>query len=158
MRLYFFRHGDAEAPAEGMNDAERRLTPKGKRRTRAAAEALAARKVRPARLMSSPLARARETADLLAKRLDQKVEVVEALGPGFSLDALRSLLADAGDDADFLFVGHEPDFSTVIGDLIGGGAVVMKKGGLARIDIVARDPLHGALVWLLSPRILQDLS
>ncbi len=57
--------------------------------------------------------------------------------------------------ADVLLVGHEPDFSQVIGQLIGGGAVVMRKGGLARVDVTPQGAaLSGALVWLLTPSLL----
>ena len=53
-----------------------------------------------------------------------------------------------------MLVGHEPDFSTTIGELIGGAALACKKGGLARVD-ARDDELAGAeLVWLLPPRAL----
>jgi phosphohistidine phosphatase SixA len=51
-----------------------------------------------------------------------------------------------------MVVGHEPDFSSVIGQLIGSGSVVMRKGGLARVDIT--NPMRGELVWLLTPQLL----
>jgi phosphohistidine phosphatase len=53
-----------------------------------------------------------------------------------------------------MLVGHEPDFSRTIADLIGGGRVVMKKGGLARVDLESVDPPSGALVWLLAPKVM----
>ena len=54
-----------------------------------------------------------------------------------------------------MFVGHEPDFSTTISSLV-GGRVVMKRGGLARIDIVSPQPLLGELVWLIAPKIFGE--
>ena len=49
-------------------------------------------------------------------------------------------------------MGHEPTFSMVIAELIGGGRVQMKKGALARVDV--NRELQGELVWLLQPKIL----
>ncbi|MFO7322512.1 MAG: phosphohistidine phosphatase SixA [Chloroflexota bacterium] len=158
MRLYFFRHGEAEPATGEMTDFQRPLTPRGEQRTRRAAAALAARKVRPAHLYSSPLVRARQTAEILGKALGLKVEVREEIEPGFRINALQRLVDAVGDDEDLMFVGHNPDFPTVIGELIGGGDVVMKKGGLARVDVVLRDPLHGRLVWLLPPKLLDALE
>ena len=54
-----------------------------------------------------------------------------------------------------MFVGHEPDFSTTITSLV-GGRVVMKKGGLARVDIISDQPLLGELVWLIAPKIFDE--
>jgi phosphohistidine phosphatase len=54
-----------------------------------------------------------------------------------------------------MLVGHEPDFSLIISALTGGGKVILKKGGLARVDITATAPLQGDLVWLLPPKIMR---
>jgi phosphohistidine phosphatase len=53
-----------------------------------------------------------------------------------------------------MLVGHEPDFSRTISALIGGGRVVMKKGGLARVDVESIDPPDGELVWLVTSKTL----
>ena len=53
-----------------------------------------------------------------------------------------------------MVVGHEPDFSETVAELIGGGDVVMKKGGLARVDVTAPAAGGGRLVWLLTPPLL----
>ena len=66
--------------------------------------------------------------------------------------------AELVDVAAELVVGHEPDFSGTISALIGGGSVVMKKGGLARIDVVSRHPLRGSLVWLIAPKVYERLN
>jgi phosphohistidine phosphatase len=54
-----------------------------------------------------------------------------------------------------MLVGHEPDFSLTISALIGGGKVILKKGGLARVDITTIDALQGELVWLLPPKSMR---
>jgi phosphohistidine phosphatase SixA len=64
------------------------------------------------------------------------------------------LLTDYAACSKLLLVGHEPDFSTVIGQLIGAGRIVCKKGGLARVDLKSPHELPGELVWLLPPRLL----
>ena len=154
MRIYFFRHALAEDNADGaLPDAERQLTSKGVARTEQAAHFLEALGVRPGALFSSPLVRARETAEILGKHLQLAVKVAPELGPGFGAEALEALVQGLGDD-DVMLVGHEPDFSNTIQALTGLGRVVVKKGGLARVDIASTAPLRGSLVWLLTPSIM----
>lgn len=155
MRIYFFRHALAEDNADGkLADAERQLTAKGVARTEQAARFLDALGVRPGVLYTSPLVRAVETANILGERLRLAVKVAPALAPGFNAEALEALLPGMGDDDEVMLVGHEPDFSSTITALTGLGRVVVKKGGLARVDVVATAPLRGSLVWLLTPKIM----
>jgi phosphohistidine phosphatase len=53
-----------------------------------------------------------------------------------------------------MLVGHEPDFSLTISALTGGGRILLKKGGLARVDLTSSEPLQGELVWLLPPKVM----
>jgi phosphohistidine phosphatase len=159
MRLYFIRHGHAEdAQGPEFDDFARRLTPKGTETTRALAALLKGLGLAPAKLYSSPRVRARQTADILAKELRVTVSVREEVNFGFNAAAAAALIAGQPDDCDVLFIGHEPDLSLVTAELIGGGEVVMKKGGLARIDLISREPLKGALLWLLAPRLLEGMG
>jgi hypothetical protein len=57
-----------------------------------------------------------------------------------------------------MLVGHEPDFSAVISALTGGSRIELKKGGLARVDIMDPATLEGVLVWLLPPHISDPLN
>jgi phosphohistidine phosphatase len=155
MRLYFFRHGVAEDTDMDRPDQLRQLTREGIARTKATARILLAAGVKPRRLYSSPLARARQTADIVAQILDAKVTVRRALAPGFDLDAIAPLIAGLRGTDEVMFVGHEPDFSAVISQIIGGGEIIMKKGGVARVDIGSATPPHGALVWLLAPKLIE---
>lgn len=158
MRIYFFRHALAEDNAAGrLVDAERQLTPRGNARTAQAARFLAALGVRPGVLYSSPLVRARDTAAILGKQLGLEVKETPELAPGCNVNALERLVLGLNEDAEVIIVGHEPDFSSTIAALTGGGRVEMKKGGLARVDILATDPLRGSLAWLLTPSIM-DLT
>jgi phosphohistidine phosphatase len=159
MRLYFIRHGHAEdAQGPEFDDFSRRLTPKGIETTRILAKLLQGVGVTPARLFSSPRVRARQTADLLAKELRVVVSVREEVNFGFDVAVVESLIKDQAEDSDNVFVGHEPDLSVTVAQLIGGGEIVMKKGGIARVDLISREPMRGALLWLIAPRILDTLD
>ena len=158
MRICFFRHALAEDNTDGrLVDAERQLTQRGITRTEQAAQFLAALGLQPDVLYSSPLVRARDTAAILGKQFGLAVTETPLLAPGFNVNALERLVQGLAGDAEVMVVGHEPDFSGTIAALIGGGRVEMKKGGLARVDIIATDPLRGTLVWLLPPSIM-DLT
>lgn len=153
MQLYLFRHAEAEDGSLTLADGERKLTKRGIERTRKAAGVVKSLGVKPAHLYSSPLVRARQTADILAEALGVKVEVHEEVGPGFNTKTAARLVQDSGHDDQIMFVGHEPDFSATISAIIGGGWIEMKKGGLARIDVENLEPLRGTLVWLIAPKI-----
>lgn len=155
MRICFFRHALAEDNTDGrLMDAERQLTQRGITRTEQAAQFLAALGLQPDVLYSSPLVRARDTAAILGKQFGLAVTETPLLAPGFNVNALERLVQGLAGDAEVMVVGHEPDFSGTIAALTGGGRVEMKKGGLARVDIIATDPLRGTLVWLLPPSIM----
>ncbi|HZO88935.1 MAG TPA: phosphohistidine phosphatase SixA [Chthonomonadaceae bacterium] len=158
MHLYFLRHGAAEEHHAGQRDADRHLTSEGRAEMQAAAAGLAALDPRIDAIYSSPLARALETAQIAAKALglrEDKIRLEERLAAGnLRLGSLQSLLASQPSSARILLVGHEPDFSMVVGQLIGGGAVEIKRGGLARVEAVRLEPGGGVLRWLLTPQHL----
>lgn len=151
MKLYFFRHGEAE-PHELREDFDRELTAVGRAETRHAAQVLAALKINPARIYSSPRIRARQTAEIIAAQLDKKIETNDKCDLNFNVHAVHDLLEGLGADDDILFVGHEPSLSLTVGALT-GATVAMKKGGCARVDLYPGTPLRGTLIWLLTPKI-----
>ena len=153
-RLYFLRHGLADWPNWTGPDGERPLTPEGIRKMKDTAKTLKGLDLSLEAIFSSPLIRAKQTAEFAADRLKIKVTIVPALAPGFGVHQLGELLAEYADAKTLMLVGHEPDFSTTIANLIGGGSIVMKKGGLARVDLESLDPPRGQLVWLLAPAVL----
>jgi phosphohistidine phosphatase len=157
MELYFLRHGDAGAP-EGWkgSDAERPLSREGIARIEKEARAIALLRPTLDMILTSPLVRARQTAQIVAKKMRlAKVTVVEErLAPGFAAADLERILAERPSLRGLLLVGHEPDFSRVISACIGGGRVECKKGSLVRVDMGAPPSLTGTLVWLLPPRVL----
>src|SRR5215475_12113403 len=145
MKLYFLRHGEADWPNWKKPDDERPLTKRGKREMREVAKFLDRLKVRPDLIVTSPLPRALQTAEIAAEQLKAKVRQDEALEPGFGISELRTVLKRHRSKVSML-VGHEPDFSSVISALT-GAFVKLSKAGVALIDI---DPEteKGRLLWL----------
>jgi phosphohistidine phosphatase len=158
MIVYFLRHGLAGVREEWQgDDAGRPLTKKGRKNMRTQARTLAQLELPLDVILTSPLTRACQTADIVANELKMValLKQDERLAPGFGRDGLELLLADYPAAKTIMLVGHEPDFSLTISALTGGGKVILKKGGLARVDITATAPLQGDLVWLLPPKIMR---
>lgn len=159
MKLYFFRHGHAEdAQGPEFDDFTRNLTSKGIGRTEAAGKALVKLGVKPKYLYASPRARARQTADILAKALDVKVSVREEVNFGFNSQHVQSMIAELEAIDEIMFVGHEPDLSITVSSLVGGGEILMKKGGMARVDVSPQSALTGVLVWMMAPRLFESIA
>lgn len=71
-----------------------------------------------------------------------------------NIDKLSGMLLDQPALETIMFVGQEPDFSATVGELIGGGLIEFKKGGLAMVELPNPHKCHGELVWLIPPKIL----
>src|SRR5690242_6910984 len=114
MELYFLRHGIAadEGP-QGTGDAGRPLTKDGITKMRAAARGLHKLGLRLDVLLSSPLVRAHETAKLIARELGPELQLADALAPGCDAARVFELLGEYRAAERVMFVGHEPDFSTI---------------------------------------------
>jgi len=155
--LYFLRHGDAGSrDTWSGRDADRPLSAEGAARMEREASAFALLRTSVAVVLTSPLVRARQTAQIVALKLGLQHSLREddRLSPGFGPSELSAILEDHREPGGLLLVGHEPDFSTVISACIGGGRVECKKGGIARVDLRSPPALSGTLVWLLPPRVL----
>jgi len=158
MRLYFLRHGIAEEREQWTgDDALRPLTSKGRERLEEVAAFLAGRRLGIGAIVTSPLVRCRQTAEIVARGLGISERLVEdvRLAPGLGPGALVTLLRPRADEEALLLVGHEPDFSETIGALIGGGRVVCKKGCVACVNLPDPGRLEGELEWLLQPSLLR---
>lgn len=160
MKLYFLRHGIAEDHSPTGRDADRRLTDEGVQEMQAVAAGMAALELRFDRILSSPKARARHTAEIAAETLglQDALSLEPILGHGFSHFDLATLLANEATGARILLVGHQPDLSTVIGALIGGGHVQMKKASLAFLESYRVEPAGAELRWLLHASHLARLG
>jgi phosphohistidine phosphatase len=141
--IWLLRHGDA---ADGSPDAERPLTDKGRRQSKAAGEALRALGVALDACLTSPKVRAAQTAELACDGLRVEPQHEPRLSGG-PFDA-EELAAGLGENV--MLVGHDPDFSTAVHDLT-GAEVSMKKGGLAGVD-------GGELIVLLRPKELKRIA
>jgi phosphohistidine phosphatase len=150
MTLYLLRHGAADWPDWDRPDDERPLTKKGKKEMRRVAEFLDQLKVAPSLILSSPLPRAWQTAEIVAEYLHVALREESALSPGFSAAELQSMLRQH-QEAELMIVGHEPDFSSVIHALTGGD-VKLAKAAIARVDL-DDDGTTGRLIWLLPPKV-----
>lgn len=152
MILYFLRHGLAgDRDAWQGDDLERPLTKKGVLHMERTAKAFRKMGVKVDAILSSPLKRAVQTAQIAAETLDMEVTLDERLGYGFGIEALSLIVAEHPQAEALMLVGHEPDFSSTVSALTGGSDILMKKGGLARVDLKEGSELKGRLVWLLPP-------
>lgn len=154
MLVYFLRHAEAE-DVSPLGDAGRALTDRGLKRSRQVGRALAGLDVTPDLILTSPLQRALQTAEGVLESLQTRLEVADDLGGNLDLETLREMLEVHGPVASVLLVGHEPDFSQTIGDLIGGGRVEMKKGAVACVEMLAPARGAGALRWLLTGKQME---
>jgi phosphohistidine phosphatase len=157
MKLYFLRHGVAvERPDWTGNDAERPLTEDGRERMVRSANVFARLDLALDAVLTSPLVRARQTADIVVEALKarDRLLVERRLGMGFNVDQLEEILRDHAGCEGLMLVGHEPGFSQTIGALIGGGRIVCRKGGLACVKLSDPTALQGELLWLIPPRVL----
>ncbi len=111
-------------------------------------------------IVTSPLVRARQTAEIVAKALDCSDRLIEdeRLGGGFGLEVLPAIIA-AHEQADALMlVGHEPSFSITVGRLVGEAQLDMKKGALAGVAFAGASAAQGTLICLIPPKLLAALG
>ena len=156
MLLHFLRHADAGDPAAWTGpDAARPLSEKGRKQSKRLGEHLAAIGFEADAFITSPKIRAAQTAEIVAEPLRTTVSIDDRLAGGLDIDALDAVLADAGDPGRVVIVGHDPDFSELLSELV-GAHLEMKKGAFARVEIDR--PLRagaGTLRWLLPPDSLK---
>ncbi len=158
MQLYFLRHGLAEKRTDWSgDDADRPLTSEGRERMAREAAGMARLGLAPDLILTSPLPRSRETAQIVAEHLQltDRLRDEDRLRPGFSAAKLAKLLADHPDAEAIMLVGHDPDFSETVGRLAGGANVALKKGALAYVELKDRSAKKGQLHWLLPPQALE---
>lgn len=161
MNLYVLRHGTAaeRGAPEFKTDADRPLTPKGRRQLRQVADAMEKMDLRIRLVLSSPFARARQTAEVIAKRLKLKkcLTFSDELTPdGDPKELVRELNELKPASENVLLVGHEPYLSRFIAQLVSGNENVgidFKKGGLCKLETGSlRFGRCAILAWLLTPK------
>jgi phosphohistidine phosphatase len=161
MKLYLIRHGEASQRIGGavMTDAQRPLTDEGRAETRQVASGLKKLSVRPDIILSSPLVRAYQTAEIFADvfGMPTSVHITDALAPGGNASDVYKSIRDFKQFNEALLVGHEPDMGRLAATLLWAGPELdmpFKKAGICRIDITSIPPTSpGTLKWFITPKL-----
>jgi len=179
MKIYLVRHAIAEAhgvspdlvraaakkskPFAVNGDSDRALTEQGKSKMARAAQGLRKIKVDLDLVLTSPLRRARETAEIVAGQLGGvKIETLDALSPGAEPSAVITALRHHQDLRSIALVGHEPDLGHLASFLLAGSPsachVTFKKGAVACLEgDLADEATSCSLLWLMPPKMLRSL-
>jgi phosphohistidine phosphatase len=163
LELYLIRHGvAAERGDEFPDDSKRPLTSGGIARLRKEARALDAMGIGFDHIITSPLARTRQTADVFAEMLKTKpsVSTSDALAPAGTSAAVIQELARHARKGRVALVGHEPNIGELAARLIGARAPLeFKKGAICRIDFETFPPKGaGQLQWFITPKMLRHIK
>jgi phosphohistidine phosphatase len=129
MLVFLVRHAHAE---KGEPDELRPLSGRGRDEAREVARQLAGHATPPAVVLTSPLLRARQTAEPVAQAAGAELEVDERLAPGLTPELLRKSLD--GHEGPVAVVGHQPDFSEIAFELTGEDPG-FQTGGVAEIEL-----------------------
>jgi phosphohistidine phosphatase len=163
MNVCFFRHGIAVEPGTpGVAEEARALTEDGRRKTRQAAKGLKRLNLGLDRILTSPLPRALETAEILASVLGlPKPSETNLLRPETPAEDLPGVLKDLKGSTPVL-VGHEPLLSAAVSLLVSAAdpaKIQIKKAGMALVKLSSLEPRpHGVLELLLTPGALRRLA
>jgi phosphohistidine phosphatase len=162
--LYIVRHGIAVAPGTpGIPEDERPLTPKGEKRMKQIARGLCKLDLKLDRIVTSPLPRARTTAEIVAAALDCRasLETSNALLAGAAAASIQRWLRQRT-EARLMIVGHNPGFSDLISLLVLGAAAPLvcdlKKGGIAALTRTAASKDRYDIAWIATPRLIRNLA
>jgi phosphohistidine phosphatase len=161
--LYIVRHAiAAERGDEWPDDDKRPLTEKGIVRFKDGLAGLARLDVTLDEIFTSPLVRAKQTADLLAAGVPGKatVKLLPALSPGASPDEVLGHLARAAKRRRIALVGHEPGLGELVAYLLGAKRPPeFRKGGVCRIDLQSlTEERAGSLIWFVTPKMLRQIG
>lgn len=155
MDLYLIRHAHA-VDGDGMRDDDRPLSREGRRQARDVGAALARQKVALARIVTSPLVRAVETAEIVALALgfDGGLGVADDMRPDGSFKRLLREVIEPASDGALALVGHEPSIGQFLSKLLHERGLSMSKGAVVRLQFAhAEEPAK--LVWTISPKRLE---
>ena len=158
MELYLLRHGIAEDALPGRRDTDRELTAEGRRKLRDLLKVVKAAGVVPTAILTSPLVRARDSAEIAAKALqfEGTIQQSNALIPNAHPMELWEEVRMHRSEEQLLLVGHEPLFSAAAATLLNanGMRVDFKKGAMMRIDIdgFTAGP-RGVLKWFFTAKL-----
>lgn len=162
MDLLILRHGDAGRSSLSPGDSKRSLTSEGRQEVVDLSNGILSLKIKLDGVLTSPLLRAKQTAEIVAKSLKYKGEIKEldSLKPEGNRLEFYSALSKLKQDSTILVVGHEPYLSEMIGEAISqsGCRINLKKAGMAKIRVTSTLPkIKGELRWLLTPKHLKKI-
>jgi phosphohistidine phosphatase len=159
MKLYLLRHAEAVRREDSIPDGDRALTSDGIKTMKAAALGMRALKMKVDLVLTSPLVRARQTAEIAAEALGvkRKITLTKNLAPDVEPELLIAELAQKYCSIkNILLVGHEPHLGRLASVLLTGTTdlpVIFKKGGLMALKLDSTPCKQGAtLKWFLTPR------
>jgi phosphohistidine phosphatase len=158
MLVYLLRHGIAEDARLGKTDAERELTAEGRRKLRETLRAAAQAQVKPSLMLTSPLVRALQTAEIAREILHYRGDVLrtKSLLPNARPEQVWDEIRVHQDEAELMLVGHEPLFSQLAGYLLASPEIRIdfKKGAILRVDFesVGLKP-NGVLRWFMTAKL-----
>jgi phosphohistidine phosphatase len=161
MKLYVMRHGPAVEVSPSGLDADRVLTAQGRERVRQVAKALLAADEAPVAIYSSPYARALSTAEIIAAATNLAdrggfLEVRREIAPGGPMLELLDELRRAKKRR-VMFVGHEPDLSSLVVRLLGRAPTQgMLKGMVVGLSLAEHDGSQDGYTWTVKPRFVLD--
>jgi phosphohistidine phosphatase len=163
LELYLIRHGvAAERGKDWPDDSKRPLTPEGVARLRKEARGLNKIDVTFDQIVTSPLVRTRQTAEVFSEELKSKPPIIvsDALAPAGTPAAVVQEITKHVRKARVALVGHEPNLGELAAQLIGArNPLVFKKGGICRIDFDMLPPKGGGMLrWFLTPKMLRALG
>lgn len=162
MKLYLIRHAEAIERNSAVREEDRWLTPAGREEFRKSARRLAKKGIVPDCIVTSPLVRAVQTADIFAVAVDfeGEVRVSREAAPGLDVEGLLRLVAAVGMPHSLAIVGHEPDLGGLAGRLLGRHeALPFRKGDIVALDLdLAQNDAPACFRWAVHRgEIIRDL-
>jgi phosphohistidine phosphatase len=166
VKIYIMRHGDAATMQEAgvTTDEDRPLTDLGREEVALMAGILERLSVKPALILSSPLVRARQTAEIVSEHFGSLVGVTNGmdLAPGGSPAGVLAHILRHGRPSETVLTGHMPDVAILAGFLAWNqreSFIRFRTAGVCRIDLPDDSPApgYGDLRWLIPPRIAEQL-
>ena len=163
LELYLIRHGiAAERGDEFPDDSKRPLTSEGIASLRKEVKALDELGIGFDHIITSPLVRAKQTAEVFAQHLQTKPSLSssDALAPAGSPAAVVQEIVKHARKGRIALVGHEPNMGELAARLIGARTPLeFKKGGICRIDFEVLPPKGvGHLRWFVTPKMLRRIG
>lgn len=153
------RHGKAQDREPGLPDEERSLTTKGRTRVREVGRGLACGfvELRNVKIWASPLARAKETADIIASVLQVDTVVLHPAIATGDLEELATALQQEPENASIIIVGHEPFLGQWITAMT-NAVVPFKTATVAAVKVTSLEPPAGRLRWFAYSGVLADIA